>query len=254
MFLLVLPTSVQARVLTMQFFTYTQMRLPEQDVFIESAVSPGNVVRFKADDAATAVGKQLFALAAPRADDILNMNQNQMGPFAKGKSLGLTVGEWIAASGSGTYDDTSEKPSFSLTFRNLIPNALYTVWCSRLTLPMGTTTGSRPCGPMDWTNDTFRTDGEGNGTVYTPLPLPFPASTDREVTVISIVYESDGQTHQNTNDFGVRSHTQLTYFLPSFESAKQITDQRSGVSGWKWLGFLGLLVFIVFVFMRKEKL
>lgn len=152
------------------------------------------------------------------------------------------------ASGSGTYDDNSEKPSFSLTFQNLIPNALYTVWCSNVRLPT-TVLDSRPCGAMDWSNDTFRTDSLGNGTVYTPLPSPFPPSTDKEATMVSVVYERDGRTHNDTNIWGVTSHPQFMYFYPSFESAKQeLTNQ---ISPWWTVGILGMLTLGTYAIVQK---
>lgn len=166
------------------------------------------------------------------------------------RELRLAGPDAPSASGSGTYDDNSEKPSFSLTFQHLVPNALYTVWCSNVILPMKIT-GSRPCGAIDWSNDTFWTDAVGNGTVYTPLPSPFPPSTKERVTMISVVYESDGKTATDTTNFGITSYPQLVYFFPSFESATQIPNQRSGISVWAWAGLGGLVVCTAFLLMKN---
>ncbi len=142
------------------------------------------------------------------------------------------------ASGSGTYDDNREKPSLSLSFQRLVPNALYSVWCSTVRLPM-TVANSRPCGALDWSNDAFRTDSSGNGTVYTPLPSPLPPSMREEVTMISVVYERDGRPHQDTKSWGTASYPQLLYFYPSFASSR--AESTNQVSPWWTAGILGML-------------
>ncbi|MBV7331209.1 hypothetical protein KFU94_23825 [Chloroflexi bacterium TSY] len=49
----------------------------------------------------------LAQIAYTAADDLghypFELGENPLGPFPKGEALGFTLGEWLAAKGSGTY-------------------------------------------------------------------------------------------------------------------------------------------------------
>src|SRR3989338_757233 len=131
--------SVQSRVVPVVFANHLQAGFPEQDVFIESgtASSKSQVVRMEGNIAtgSAVLNSLVYASATTTIHDPFKVGQNPLGSFPKGKSLGITLEQWLAGTGSGTYTVDSGAATLDLTFQNLVPNATYTLWCSRLTLP-----------------------------------------------------------------------------------------------------------------------
>ena len=152
----------------LQFFTHIQMKVPEQDVFIQSLQNPLNVVRVDADEATSSesLKKIVYSAATSVGQDMFKTGTKPLGPFEKGKSLGFTLGDWLAASGSGTYAINDDKIDMSLLFEKLVPNGLYTVWCSRVTLPPNVSIVYKLCGELGSTQNFFTADNLGNGTIH----------------------------------------------------------------------------------------
>ena len=102
----------------------------------------------KAKDPAV-LAKAVYAAAAPTQHDPFKVGANPLGPFDKGKSLGFTLGQWLSASGIGIYSVDGDNAELDLSFKNLVPNGIYTVWCSRLTFPPEPNIVDKPCGAED---------------------------------------------------------------------------------------------------------
>ena len=157
----------------------------------------------------------LYVAATAVPHDIFKKGTNPVGPIAKGKSLGLTLKQWSAATGGGTYIVSGNTAELKLSFSKLVPNATYTLWCSRLTFPPNVNVSDKPCGAGDGSQNSFKSDKSGNGSVVistTPLEL----STKTTVSLIALMYQSDGVAHGAIpGDFGLNSHMQMTFiFLP----------------------------------------
>ena len=140
----------------------------------------------------------------------------EIGPFPKGEPLGLTLREYVAAGGRGTYTLQGRRALVDLTFYNLIPNGVYTLWCVMYTtIPAPETLLEAPCGAPDGSENIFIADSEGNGRISLEMDA-FPPSTPEGIYEFAIAYHSDGQTHgEVVGEYGKNVHIQLLYdFLP----------------------------------------
>ena len=137
-----------------------------------------------------------------------------IGPYEQGAPLGFTMAEWIAASGHTTYSIGSDGARLHFTFENLLTDAVYTVWCTRINLPEATL-NHKPCGMPDGSSNSFMSDGQGNAVFNIVLQDAFEPSTEDIRTVVAIAYHSDGNTYGiHPGDFGLNVHTQLIYEFP----------------------------------------
>lgn len=200
-----------------QFTNYLQSGLPEQDVFIEKTGSKTKVVRVEGDLTPALLAKTVYA-AAGAPHDPFKVTTNPLGPFTKGKSLELTLGQWLAAGGAGTYIVNSETATLNLAFQKLIANAVYTVWCSSITLPPNFNIVDRPCGAADGSQNSFVADANGNAVFKTSM-APLPAGTRETAQAITVAYQSDGKTYgAEPGNFGATAHVQIFYVMPAPES------------------------------------
>ncbi len=211
----------EAKPIEVKFANHIQLKLPEQDVFIEPAGASGHVMRIEGDMAGKSeiLAATAYAAARATAHDPFKLGENPLGPFPQGKSLGFTLDEWLAGTGSGTYIVTGETAKLDLTFANLVPNGVYTVWCSRLTFPPNVKIVDEPCGSADGSENSLTADADGNATFQLTLQ-PLEESTKETASVIALAYHSDGKTHgSNPGDFGFTTHVQLAFLLPAPDAA-----------------------------------
>ncbi|MBI2541582.1 hypothetical protein HYV80_02660, partial [Candidatus Woesearchaeota archaeon] len=108
--------------------------------------------------------KMLYASAAPASHDLFKAGEAPLGPFDKGKSLGFTLQQWLSASGIGIYSVDDGNAELDLSFKNLVPNGVYTVWCSKIILPPEPSTSDMPCGAEDGSENSFTADEKGTGS------------------------------------------------------------------------------------------
>ena len=168
------------------------------------------------------ISNEVVRVEGEQAKDINNfqhdpfkVGENPLGPFPKGESLGFTLGQWLAATGSGTYSVDGDNAELKLSFKNLVPDGIYTVWCSRLKLPPDPIIVDRPCGLEDGSGNTFKSEAIGTGSFNLKLK-PLEPSDNNTVSVIALAYHSDGKTYgANPGDFGLNSHVQLYFIIPT---------------------------------------
>ena len=119
--------------------------------------APGKAVRIEGPLAKeAAISKQAYAAASATQHDPFKAGDNPLGPFDRGKSLGFTMQQWLAASGIGIYSVDGENAEAEFSFKNLVPSGVYTVWCSRITLPPNFSVVDKPCGAEDGLPQTRR--------------------------------------------------------------------------------------------------
>ena len=221
---------VPPKVIDLNFINHIQANLPEQDVFVMMD-EPTEVMRVLPADASKSevLNKKIFATARETAHDPFQLGSNPLGPYKKGKALNRTLRQWLAATGSGTYTVMGEEAELMLSFRNLVPNGLYTVWCSRLTFPPHVKVVDKPCGSAGGKENVFMADMNGNGRFNLKLK-PLPMSTEETATVIALAYHSDGKSHgANPGDFGLNSHVQIFSLLPVIDQEqcmREAVDMR----------------------------
>ena len=178
---------------------------------------PGKVVRVEGENAKDplVLAKTVYAAATPTQHDPFKVGNNPLGPFDKGKSLGFTLQQWLEASGIGIYSVDGENADMTLSFKKLVPNGVYTVWCSRITFPPNPKISDAPCGKEDGSENSFTADEKGNGDFNLKLKA-LEVSTKETASAIALAYHSDGQTHgASPGDFGLNSHVQLFFLLPA---------------------------------------
>ena len=160
------------------------------------------------------LAKTVYATAAPTQHDPFKVGENPLGPFDKGKSLGFTLGQWMSASGIGIYSVDNENAELELSFKNLVANGVYTLWCSRITFPPEPKIVDKPCGAEDGSQNSLTSDAKGIGSFSLKLN-PLEASTKETASMIALAYHSDGKTYgASPGDFGLNSHVQIFFLMP----------------------------------------
>lgn len=188
----------------------------------EAPATPGKVVRIEGDQAKDPanLANTVYAAAAATSHDPFKVGENPLGPFEKGKELGFTLEKWLAASGIGIYSVDGENAEMELFFKNLVPNGVYTVWCSQITLPPNFNVVDKPCGAEDGSENSFNADAQGSGAFSLELKK-LPDSTNETVSVIALAFHSDGKTYgASPGDFGLNTHVQISYLLSVMEEEK----------------------------------
>ena len=126
----------------------------------------------------------------------------------------MTLGDWLAASGSGNYTLRGNRADVSMELENLVPNGLYTVWCTRIGLPPEFDMVNKACGPADGSENAFHADSDGNAT-FDMSTWALAPTDEAVVSVIALAYHSDGNTYGDSpGTFGQNSHVQLFTILP----------------------------------------
>jgi WD40 repeat protein/serine/threonine protein kinase/DNA-binding XRE family transcriptional regulator len=209
---LALAPAVQSasQVVEMEFLSEAgniQMGLPIQDAYID--VGNGQVMRPQVLNAET-LALPVYRSAVEVELDFLEAPFDA-GPYAKGEPLGFTLGDYIAATGHGTYTVQGNRAVIDLTFDKLVPNGVYTVWCNEFTLPPHTKMVELPCGAPDGSENTFIADEKGHLEITMDIEA-FPPSTKETFYEIALAYHSDGQTHgSSVGQHGLNAHGQI-YF------------------------------------------
>ncbi|MBI2101836.1 hypothetical protein HYT53_04470 [Candidatus Woesearchaeota archaeon] len=186
-----------------------------------SEAAPGKVVRIEGSLAKeAALSKQAYAAASATQHDPFKTGDNPLGPFDRGNSLGFTMQQWLAASGIGIYSIDGENAEAEFSFKNLVPGGVYTVWCSRISLPPNFSVVDKPCGAEDGSQNSFTADEKGNGEFSLKFSALEPSTKDA-ASLMAVAYHSDGKTYgASPGDFGLNSHVQIFYMLPEMEGEK----------------------------------
>ena len=205
-----LPSSVE-----LQFVNHLQAELPEQDVFILSGDNSGQVVRIDVGQDSDEVKQmQAYSTLGITEHDPFKLGSDPLGPYPIGNDLGFTIGDWLSAAGSGKYSVDAETATLAASFENLVPEGVYTVWCSRLKFPPSPAVIDTPCGAIDGSENVFTADAEGRASNELSFP-PLMQSTESEAQVFALAYHSDGKTYgYMPGDFGSSTHVQIFAMLP----------------------------------------
>ncbi len=206
------PTS-HAIKMDVQLVGHIQAGLPEQDVFIERGdLVAGRVVRPEASDAKEEANqsKMLYAAATAVRDDPFKVGADPLGPFTKGKALGITLQQWLAARGSGTYILSDGSAELKLSLEQLVPNGVYTVLTPRITFPPNFQVEPGIAGAPDGSEAMLKADAKGNA-VFNLRMKALPESTKQTATAIILAYNSEGAWR---GEFGKNTHQQLFFLMP----------------------------------------
>lgn len=212
---LVMAQSDEARTtVDLAFVNHIQAGLPEQDVHF--LTEDGLAMRLDVIHPMSVLYQNMVGVTESYPQDPFRISDAPLGPYEAGEDLGFTAMEWLAGTGTGTYYANHTTASLELSFENLLPNAVYSIWCTRVTLPPEFTVTHTACGLIDGSDGVFTTDAEGNGAITITEVSPLEPSSDTARSAITVFYHSDGMTHGYTpGEYGVNTHFQLLSMLPA---------------------------------------
>ncbi len=207
--------SASAHQIELAFGMFTTDGLVEQDVFIENPANANEVVRIPAAEVASHRDAELYAAAEEPPFEPMKAEPTESYP--KGEALGLTLSDWLKATGSGSYACDGQKGTIKASFQNLVPDGIYTMWnfidadpptdpWQGLVLPAGNRDGSQTV---------FKADAEGNATYEAVVEPCLQLSGTQSLAGLAIAWHSDGETYGfSPGGLGVVSHAQLMTVLP----------------------------------------
>ena len=142
-------TAQDSMVIELELVTFVEDGIAEQDVFVMG--EDGMAYRIAPDAPVSMLRESLYGVA--NADDItfdpFQISDNPMGPFEIGEPLNMTMKEWLAARGAGTYTLAADTATIDLDFVGLVPEGVYTLWCFEMTLPPDFEARPAACGAED---------------------------------------------------------------------------------------------------------
>ncbi|MEM1371799.1 MAG: hypothetical protein AAGG72_06175, partial [Pseudomonadota bacterium] len=97
--------------------------LAEQDVYVRGGKASGVQ---RPGPGSSNLNAELYASANPQAH--APGDPDAIGPFPVGRALDVTLGEWLAATGSGEYHCENGEGHLTVVFEGLVPDGLYTIW------------------------------------------------------------------------------------------------------------------------------
>ncbi len=207
--------SASAHQIELAFGMFTTDGLVEQDVFIENPANANEVVRIPAAEVASHRDAELYAAAEEPPFEPMKAEPTESYP--KGEALGLTLSDWLKATGSGSYACDGQKATLKASFQNLVPNGVYTMWnFIDLDPPSDPWQGVMfPAGMRDGSQSVFKADAEGNAT-FEQVVEPCPQlSGTQSLAGLAIAWHSDGKTYGfSPGGLGVVSHAQLITIFP----------------------------------------
>jgi hypothetical protein len=202
----------------LQFVTHLQAGMPEQDVFVEKVTGSGEVFRLMDAEKDSYLNAPLYATATTTAHEPFNTAAN--GPYQKGNALDITLGEWLAATGTGSYQCVDDQGEIALEFSGLVPNGVYTLWYVFSPTPPATPFMSLdlPLGARDGSQSVLSVNADGTASYKATVTPCLQMSGIQAATLIALAYHSDGKTYGSfPGDFGLNSHIQLLTMFPVAE-------------------------------------
>lgn len=221
-------TAQTNRQVELTFVSHLAAEMPEQDVFV-ALEDTDQVHRITVKDGNAYNDAPVYASSVKVAHDPFQLGNNPIGPYPKGAELGFTMGEWLAGTGSGTYTVIDDKAEIDVSFENLVPNGVYTIWCAHINVPPHFTIVDEPCGVQDGSENTVIADAAGKANFNLTLDK-LPDTTEETIRVIAAAYHSDGETYGfYPGDFGLNSHVQILAFIPGPEDTawQAVTNNNS---------------------------
>ncbi|MCR9089577.1 MAG: hypothetical protein NXH97_22900 [Rhodobacteraceae bacterium] len=200
--------------MSLSFIFHIDDGMAEQDVFYEKVPGSGEV--FRPTAATKDMDAPLFAPANAVAHNFLDTSDT--GPYPKGRPLDLTLGEWFAAKGSGSYICEDGTGTLDLAFENLVPNGVYTMWHDFMVWPptepfIGTY--DLPFGARDGSENVFTADANGDATFKRTISPCLQLTGEHLLADLAIAWHSDGKTYGPlTGEFSTVTHVQMFVALP----------------------------------------
>ena len=202
-----------SQVIDLNWRTLTGLGLAEQFAFVMN--EDGEIYKVTPESPLSVLDQPLYTMANP--DDFVfdpfQLFDNPLGPFEAGAPLGLTMRDYLSARGSGTYTVDGDTATLDLWFDRLVPEGVYTLWCSTLHRPPNFEVIDEPCHAEDGSDNTFIADEHGELQIQMSMPaLAMP--TETTLSIIAIAWHADGETYgEHPGDFGTVTFVPLRALL-----------------------------------------
>lgn len=202
--------------LELEFVTLTHDGMVEQDVFVEDSGDPNMVRRIPVAEVDQYMDAPLFGTTEELPFEPMKLEPTET--YAKGVALNITLQDWLAATGSATYECDGDKATFKASFQNLIPMGVYTMWnfidAEPPTDPWQTLMW--PLGKRDGSQAAFTADADGNGSLEATVePCPEMSGT-QTLAGLATAWHHDGKTYGvSPGELGVVTFTQSMTLLAS---------------------------------------
>lgn len=201
------------------FVSHVTAGMVEQDAYIEKVPGSGEVFRVTADEAKKYL--DFPAYTTKTSHHHVPFAPVGAGPFEKGKALGMTLGEWLAGTGTADYTCKGGAATIKIDFEKLVPNGIYTVWyflagkpqmgCADC--PFGTI--DFPMGGGDGSQSVFTAGADGKATYEASFSPCLMLGNDLIFSGMALNYHSDGKTYgKEPGEFGNKAHIQIFAGLP----------------------------------------
>jgi hypothetical protein len=202
--------------ISLQFVNHLQAGMPEQDVFVEKVAGSSGVFRLLDTEKDPYLNAPLYATTTTTAHEPFNPAAN--GPYQKGSALNITLGDWLAATGTGSYQCNDGQGEIALEFSGLVPNGVYTLWYVFSPTPPATPFMSLdlPLGARDGSQSVLSVNADGTASYEATVTPCLQMSGEQAASLIALAYHSDGKMHGSLpGDFGLNSHIQLLGIFPA---------------------------------------
>ena len=204
------------------FVDHLKAGMIEQDVFVEKEEGSGEVYRVTVAEREKYLDSEVYATTEMVHHD--PFDASKVGPYEKGASLGFTLRDYTAATGTATCSCEDGWGSVKAEFKNLVPNGVYTMW--HAFMPKGVTipflgTMDLPIGERDGTQSVFKADKNGNASVDVRFETCLQLSENQLMGLLAIAYHSDGKTYGIVpGPFGQGTQVQLFSPLPEADDVE----------------------------------
>lgn len=198
------------------FVDHLKAGLIEQDVFVEKRKGSNLVYRVLPSEREQYLNAEIYTIKDAEHHD--PFDPKNAGPYKKGKSLGMTLGDWLEAQGTASYACEEGWGTFTAEFEDLVPNSVYTMWHFFMPAPPTvpfTGTLDVPLGDRKGAQSIFKTDSEGNASIQVTFEHCLQMSGDQLMSGMAIALHTDGKTYgPDPGAFGKDTHVQLFAMLP----------------------------------------
>lgn len=201
------------------FVDHLEAGMIEQDVFVEKAPGSGQVFRVTKKEMAAYLDRPVHASA--RVVHHAPFNPKRNGPHPKGRSLGMTLKQWLSATGSAEYSCRDGKATLQASFTGLVPKGVYTMWHAMAAKPhMGCAncafaTLDLPIGAADGSQSPFVARDDGTARFSAGFEPCLQLGRGQVMSMLAIAYHSDGKTYgEQPGGMGKVAHVQLFVPLP----------------------------------------
>ena len=225
--------TTNAQTVELTFVDHLKAGLIEQDVFVVKEGCKHEVARVFPEEREKYLDSEIYASAETQYHN--PFNREVAGPYKKGRAIGMTLGDWLKATGTATYTCEGGWSELNASFQNLMPNATYTMWHAFMAKDNADNfigTFDLPLGERDGSQSVFKTDAEGKAELNVKFETCLQFTDSQLMSMLAIAWHSDDKTYGiSPGPFGTVTHVQLFAILPEADDVKNYDSVGQASTG-----------------------